>query len=206
MSPLYSRARFLRVILSGIVLAMVSSYSLSSKADPMTDDAFYERCMRWLTNTYEGVLTEHLIYRYVRNNFHRLRGNYLIKPYGLDETMIGFECEYNELNDYFLALPDTNPFPPDAPAPNIGKNLREIRVWYAFSACPAKEQWNWFAKEIERGNYAANLPLSCVMLKRGDRFWVNESPIMNSEPSELAQIIIENGQTMWIEPESLDQY
>ena len=206
MRLLFSRTGF-RIILTSAFLTALFSHLLPGKAHSMTEDAFHEKCMRWLKDTYEYVSVDHIIYRYFRNDVHRLRGNYLVKPLLSPATIIGFECEYYELQSHFLALPNPDPFPADTPKPHLVTNasLKEVRVQLAFSACPSQQPWLWIAKEFERGNFNADLPSSCVVLKRGDRFWVSENPTITDTDPKLTQIIVESGQKMWVEPLNLDQ-
>lgn len=138
------------------------------------------------------------------NNMYHLKGNYTVVPYYGPETVIGFECNYFARNNRIVAFSNRQPFTIRAPEAKIVSDTKEYRIEFGCSACPDLEPWKIFADEMNKGNWSAELPSSCVWLERGEVVYGPPLARESYEASDFVQIKLRSGTSVWIEASQLE--
>jgi hypothetical protein len=160
--------------------------------------------MDWLREHYKQFEEVKIIDEYEQNKIYRLKGNFRIVPYYGDETVMGFECDHAAWNNRTIGLPNLRPFPGRPPEAEIVSDMRDYRVESGYSACANLESWKVFADEMKKGNWAAELPSSCLWLKRGEVVYGPRLARESYEGSDFVQIRLRSGTLAWIEAPQLE--
>jgi hypothetical protein len=82
--------------------------------------------------------------------------------------------------------------------------MRDYGVQSGYSACANLESWKVFADEMKKGNWAAELPSSCLWLKSGEVVYGPPLARESYEGSDFVQMRLRSGTLAWIEAPQLE--